>query len=105
MRRSPPLSLRTWLLGLGIFCLAASAHAQPPGFPFDPTHYWSYQIINPVPQPQPIFAADQFFRTGVPLTVERRERPQGRPWLSTFVTSGASTPSSRRRCSSCARRA
>ena len=25
------------------------------------------QIINPVPQPQPIFAADQFFRTGVPL--------------------------------------
>jgi hypothetical protein len=27
-----------------------------------------------VPQPQPIFAADQFFRSGVPLTVERRER-------------------------------
>ena len=74
MRRLLSPSLRAWLLGLGILCMAASVHAAPPGFPYDPTHYWTYQIINPVPQPQPIFAADQFFRTGVPLTVDRRER-------------------------------
>jgi len=65
---------RTLLVGLGILCLAASVHAQPPGFPFDPTHYWTYTEQVPIPMPSPIFARDQFFRNGVPLTVEKRER-------------------------------
>jgi hypothetical protein len=75
MKRSITTSFRVLFLGLGILCIGVTAHAQPPGGPpFNPTHYWTYQMPEAVPAPQPIFAADQFFRGGVPLTVERRER-------------------------------
>jgi hypothetical protein len=67
-------TFRALLAGLALMCVAASVHAQPSGFPFDPTHYWTYSLENAVLQPQPIFAADQFFRAGVPLTVDHRER-------------------------------
>jgi len=72
MRRMVTTSFRAWLLGLVVLCMAANVHAAPPGFPFDPTHYWTYSLQVPQPQPQPIFAADQFFKTGVPLTVDTR---------------------------------
>jgi hypothetical protein len=74
MRRLLTTPFRAWLPGLVILCMAASVHAQPPGYPYDPTHYWTYDILTLQPEPQPIFAADQFFRLGVPLTVDRRER-------------------------------
>ena len=72
MRRLLTTPFRTLLLGLAVLSIAASTHAQPPGFPIDPTHYWTYTIQVPQPTPQPIFAADQFFRLGVPLTVDTR---------------------------------
>jgi len=72
MRRMVTTSFRAWLLGLVVLCMAANVHAAPPGFPFDQTHYWTYSLQVPQPQPQPIFAADQFFKTGVPLTVDTR---------------------------------
>lgn len=54
--------------------VAPRAQAQPPNFPFDPTHYWTYQILTPLPSPAPIFVRDQFFPNGIPVTVETRER-------------------------------
>src|SRR6185436_8330056 len=68
--------LRTLLAGLSVLCMAASVQAQTPGFPFDPTHYWTYQMEDslPIVPPTTILARDQFFRGGVALTVDRRER-------------------------------
>src|SRR5262245_32798728 len=76
MTRMLTTSFRSLLAAIGFIVLAASAHAQqpPPGFPFNPTHYWSYTFFDPVPLPQPLFAKDQFFPNGVPLTVDKRER-------------------------------
>ncbi len=67
-------SLRGLLVLLGLVSIASLALAQPGPLPFDPTHYWTYHLLEQQPLPQPIFAKDQFFRQGVPLTVERRER-------------------------------
>src|SRR5262245_42662175 len=67
---------RTLLAGLTILLITASAQAQPPGLPFDPTHYWTYHMLDSLPPvgPATIVAKDQFFRNGVTLTVDRRER-------------------------------
>ena len=67
-------AFRSLLIGLGVLGLAARVHAGLPGPPFDPTHYWTYSEQIPMVAPSPIFARDQFFRNGVPLTVEKRER-------------------------------
>jgi hypothetical protein len=76
MRRLLTTPFRSLLAALGLFVVAASGHAQqPPGtLPFDPSHYWTYTFIDQIPLPQTVFAKDQFFRNGVPLTVEKRER-------------------------------
>src|SRR5262245_9253387 len=74
MMRMLTTSFRACLLALGLLSLAAALHAQPPGCPSHPTHYWTYSIQTQSVTPHSIFAADQFSLTGVPLTVERRER-------------------------------
>jgi hypothetical protein len=73
MRGIATASLRLVLAGLGLALLSATAWAQP-NTPFDPTHYWTYHSLQPVVQPQPIFVQDQFFRGGVPVTVDHLDR-------------------------------
>jgi hypothetical protein len=62
-----------FIAGCGLLLLSASAGAQT-NTPFDPTHYWTYHNLQPFVQPQPIFVKDQFFRGGVPVTVDRFDR-------------------------------
>ena len=74
MTRTVTTWLRGLLVALALVCLAGSSQAQPGALPFDPTHYWTYHILDPIPVQQPIFARDQFFRQGVPLTVANQVR-------------------------------
>jgi hypothetical protein len=74
MRRMVTASLRSLLAALVLFVVAASAQAQPPGFPFNPTHYWTYQMAHPAALPTTIFVQDQFFRGGVQVTLGQRQR-------------------------------
>src|SRR5262249_14819478 len=75
MRRMVTTSLRVLFTTLVVLGLGASVHAAPPGFPIDPTHYWTYRMQDSLPaQPQPAFVKDQFFRQGVPITVDQRTR-------------------------------
>lgn len=74
MRGIATAALRLCIAGFVLLLLSASAGAQPPGTPFDPTHYWTYHSLQPVVQPQPIFVQDQFFRGGIPVTVDRLDR-------------------------------
>jgi hypothetical protein len=67
-------SLRLCIAGFALLLSFATAGAQPPGTAFDPTHYWTYHSLQPVDQPQPIFVKDQFFRGGIPVTVDRLDR-------------------------------
>lgn len=64
---------RLCLTGFALLWLSAIAIAQP-GAPFDPTHYWTYTSFDSLVQPQPIFVKDQFFRQGITVTVDRRNR-------------------------------
>jgi hypothetical protein len=72
MRGIATTSLRTFIAGFGLLLLSAAAGAQV--LPFDPTHYWTYHNLEPVIQPQPIFVQDQFFRNGIPVTVDQLDR-------------------------------
>jgi hypothetical protein len=67
-------SFRFLLAALALLATVASAQSPPPGFPFNPTHYWTYQMENGVVLPTTILVRDQFFRGGVPVTVDQRER-------------------------------
>jgi len=63
------------LLAAGLLLLAqVPAHAQgnPPGV--DPTHYWTYQLHAPYPQPESILVQDQFFPAPTRVNVDRLER-------------------------------
>ena len=73
MRRLATTSLRLFVAAIGLLLLSAAAGAQP-GTNFDPTHYWTYHNLNPIFQPQPIFVKDQFFRQGIPVTVDSLPR-------------------------------
>jgi hypothetical protein len=73
MRGIATQSFRTLFAGLGL-ALFASAAGAGSAVPFDPTHYWTYHNLNTIVQPQPIFVRDQFFRNGVPVTVDQLER-------------------------------
>ncbi len=50
---------------------ALSQHA-PPGI--NPTHYWTYKLLDPVQGPRPVFAADQFWPNGLSISVDRLDR-------------------------------
>jgi hypothetical protein len=52
--------------------VAPVAHAQAGAF--NPTHYWTYHLLDPVQQPATVLAQDQFWQQPVPLTVDRLER-------------------------------
>lgn len=52
--------------------VAPIAHAQTGAF--NPTHYWTYHLMDPVQVPTTVFARDQFWQQPVPLTVDRLER-------------------------------
>jgi len=67
-------SLRLLAAVCGLLLLPVSAKTQGTGPPFDPTHYWTYHILQPLVTPQPIRVADQFFRQPVPVTVDSLER-------------------------------
>jgi len=73
MRGIATTSLRTFIAGLGLALLASAAGAGP-AVPFDPTHYWTYTNLEPFVLPQPIFVQDQFFRNGIPVTVDSLSR-------------------------------
>lgn len=63
------------LLSAVLPLLATTSAAQPGGYTIDPTHYWTYKLVDPVQiPPTPVFVRDQFFRNGVPVTVDRLER-------------------------------
>jgi hypothetical protein len=64
---------RLCVTGFALLWLSATASAQP-GAPFDPTHYWTYTNLDSLVQPQSIFVKDQFFRQGIPVTVDRLNR-------------------------------
>jgi len=70
MRRNATASFRLFILGFGLLLLSASAGAQP----INPTHYWTYHNLQPTSSPQPIFVQDQFFRQGIPVTVDSLPR-------------------------------
>ena len=73
MRRITTTSFRMFIAGFGLLLLSATASAQA-NPPFDPTHYWTYHNLQPVFAPQPIFVRDQFFRNGIPVSVDSLER-------------------------------
>src|SRR5215813_13267296 len=74
MRRMLTTSFRSLLTALGLLVVATSIHAAPPTLPINPTHFWTYQMENGATLPQSIVVADQFFRAGIPVTVDRRQR-------------------------------
>jgi len=64
---------------LAVLALVAAATAQagpaPPGTqPINPTHYWTYHMEPGATLTSSIVVRDQFFRLGVPVTVDHRER-------------------------------
>jgi hypothetical protein len=68
-------TLFAFLAVVGLTAASAWSQPAPPAPPgVNPTHYWTYQILDPIPQPAPIFVQDQFHQTPLPLTVERREK-------------------------------
>lgn len=50
----------------------ARAQGNPPGV--DPTHYWTYRLLQPFPYPQPIAVRDQFFPAYVPNQTDTLQR-------------------------------
>lgn len=76
MLKKATLFLRASLAVAALLTASAIAFAQVPPAPpgVDPTHYWTYHIVDPIPQPSPIIVSDQFFRQPIPLTVDMRER-------------------------------
>lgn len=74
MKLSISLLLRSLVIAgaLAISSGAAFAQHAPPGI--NPTHYWTYKVLTTVQIPEPVFAADQFYPAGVPLTVNRLDR-------------------------------
>lgn len=57
---------------LSISASVANSQVAPPGV--NPTHFWTYKLVDPVFAPRNIFAKDQFYRAGVPLTVDSLTR-------------------------------
>jgi hypothetical protein len=62
---------------LAISCvIAPRAHAQggidPPGV--NPTHYWSYKLLQPVLHPNSVLASDQFFPALIPVDLDSLDR-------------------------------
>ncbi len=55
-----------------LVAVSALAQANPPQV--DPTHYWTYRLLDPILKPSPVFVQDQFFRAGVPLQVDSLDR-------------------------------
>jgi len=75
MHRNATPWLRGLLAALGLVCLFGMAKAQPGGPQFDPTHYWTYHILDQFTTgPQPIFVRDQFFKQGVAVSVDSLDR-------------------------------
>src|SRR5438552_6706044 len=75
MHRNATPWLRGLLAALGLVCVFGMAKAQPGGPQFDPTHYWTYHILDQFTTgPQPIFVKDQFFKQGVAVTVDSLDR-------------------------------
>ena len=73
MRGFATSSFRIFVAAIGLVLLSGSAGAQP-GTNFNPTHYWTYHNLEPIHFPQPIFVQDQFFRRGIPVTVDSLTR-------------------------------
>jgi hypothetical protein len=61
------------ILAIPVF-IAPVAQAQPGVFPFNPTHYWTYQMEPGAFQPASILVKDQFFPQGIPVTVDSLQR-------------------------------
>jgi len=57
---------------MAVLLVAVAAHAQsgtnPPGV--NPTHYWTYQLLQPFPQPTPLLVHDQFLVNDTPIDVD-----------------------------------
>ena len=68
MRGLATHSFRMLIAAGALLLLPVSADAQSQ--PFNPTHYWSYQNLQPIIFPQPIRVQDQFFRQPIPVTVD-----------------------------------
>ncbi len=72
MRRMATRTLLAFLAALGLTAAGATAQHAPPGV--DPTHYWTYHILDNMPYTSPIAVQDQFHLTPLPLTVVMRQR-------------------------------
>jgi hypothetical protein len=72
MTRTATPSFRAFFAVCGLLLLSVSASAQV--LPFNPTHYWTYQALQPTGFPQPILVQDQFFRQPIPVTIDTRLR-------------------------------
>lgn|SRR5262245_21242249 len=89
MRKLATSLFRAILTVIGVVCLVTTASAQAGAF--NPTHYWTYRILDQTPAPASIFVQDQFFRQGVPVTVDTRQRllnwveKNGSPVLDSLV--------------------
>src|SRR5437868_12043349 len=66
-----------FILVIGALCIAtaipaARAQQTPPNV--NPTHYWTYHLNQPYPNPQPVAVMDQFLPQFVPNTTDQMER-------------------------------
>jgi hypothetical protein len=74
MRAKTRLFLRSGVFAAGLLLVASAAMGQSNPPQVDPTHYWTYHLIDPVIQPTPISVRDQFFRTDLPVVVDSLTR-------------------------------
>ena len=74
MKRTISMLLCSLLVAGALSMSASVALSQyaPPGV--NPTHFWTYKLQTLIQIPRPVFAADQFYPNGVPLTVDRLDR-------------------------------
>jgi hypothetical protein len=74
MKRSLFTLLRGVMAACALSMMAGTALGQhaPPGV--NPTHYWTYKAIDPIPAMQQLIAADQFYPAAVPLRLTSLDR-------------------------------
>jgi hypothetical protein len=70
--------------------LMAGAQGNPPGV--NPTHYWTYQNLQPIRIPQDIRIQDQFFPGGQPMTVDSLNRLLNWVYKTDLATGFTSAP-------------